>query len=471
MSIYKQYFEKNTGREFPIYGYSPPPNGQWQIDDTVFYTEDFRTVEKYAEYKDCGFTVLFLQHTALYKGDGWAQSETKMAFDNALKAGLKKIILVDDRIFRLSLIPDGIIGEGKPFVSEDELDAFIRNCIADYKDQEGFYGVQLRDEPFYPYLKTVGQLYRSMKRVDSRIFVHCNLNPLIIPSLNYQICPPGKNMIDAYEKYLTTFLDETGADHVMMDTYPFFKNTEKINVGRYYFAGLECVARVCKRKGVEMHIVVQSFGMTVKGKRRHVLPSERQMQYQKNVLIGFGVKQYSYFTYWTKQMNRSDGEFFPNGEAMMNRQGEKTKMWYRVQKINKELTELAPLLWEFDYRANAFFANKPFCIQPTFLEMARGGKLSQVKDVQVDRDVVLVTEQYDKKKKQYMYCVTNVTDPIAYAKKYQWEKQVTTLQFDEKYGVADIYHKGKWRKVALENGKLTLSLYSGDGVIILPYKE
>ena len=193
-----------------------------------------------------------------------------------------------------------------------------------------------------------------------------------------------------------------------MDTYPFFKNTEKINVGRYYFAGLECIARVCKKKGVEMHIVVQSFGMTVRNKRRHVLPSERQMQYQKNVLIGFGVKQYSYFTYWTKQMNRSDGEFFPNGEAMMNRQGEKTKMWYRVQKINKELTELAPLLWEFDYRANAFFANKPFCIQPTFLEMARGGKLSQVKDVQVDRDVVLVTEQYDKKKKQYMYCVTNL---------------------------------------------------------------
>ena len=83
MSIYKQYFEKNAGREFPIYGYSPPPNGQWQIDDTIFHTEDFRTVEKYQEYKDCGFTVLFLQHTALYKGDGWEQSETKMAFDNA----------------------------------------------------------------------------------------------------------------------------------------------------------------------------------------------------------------------------------------------------------------------------------------------------------------------------------------------------------------------------------------------------
>ena len=220
-----------------------------------------------------------------------------------------------------------------------------------------------------------------------------------------------------------------------------------------------------------MHIVMQSFGMKVRNKQRHVLPSERQMQYQKNVLIAFGVKQYSYFTYWTKQMNRKNGEMFPDGQAIINRQGEKTRMYRPVQKINNELTALAPLLWDFKYCANAFFVKAPFCTGTTFLEMVRGGKLSQIKDVQVDKEVVLVTEQYDKKKKQYMYCVTNVTDPIAYAKKYQWEKQVTTLQFDEKYGVADIYHKGKWRKVALENGKLTLSLYSGDGVIVLPYKE
>ena len=70
-----------------------------------------------------------------------------------------------------------------------------------------------------------------------------------------------------------------------------------------------------------------------------------------------------------------------------------------------------------------------------------------------------------------MYCVTNVTDPICYAKRYKKENQVTVLTFDEKYNVADVYSKGKWTKVALEDNKLTLALYSGDGVIILPYKE
>ena len=471
MSVYKQYFEKNTGREFPIYGYSPPPQGEWWLDDTVFTTEDFRTVEKYKEYKDCGFNVLFLQHSALYKGEGWENSETKMAFDNALAAGIEKIILVDDRIFQLSLIPEGIIGDGKKFATEKELEDFVRNCIQDYKEQKGFYGIQLRDEPFYPYLKTIGQLYRAVRKVDPKIFVHCNPNPLIIPSLAYQICPPGPNLIENYEHYLSMFLEETGTDHVMMDIYPFTKARDRINVGRYYFAGLECVARVCKKYGVEMHIVLQAFGMLAREKRHHRFPSERQMQYQKNVLIGFGVRQYSYFTYWTKQMNRTDGEHFPDGEAMMDRSGNKTRMWRHVQKINKEVTALAPLLWEFNYCTNAFFVNKPFCVQPTFLEMARGGKLSQIKDVQVDRDVVLVTEQYDKKKKQYMYCVTNVTDPICYAKRYKKENQVTVLTFDEKYNVADVYSKGKWTKVALEDNKLTLALYSGDGVIILPYKE
>ena len=36
MGVYKKYFEENLGREFPIYGYSPPPQGEWWIDDTVF---------------------------------------------------------------------------------------------------------------------------------------------------------------------------------------------------------------------------------------------------------------------------------------------------------------------------------------------------------------------------------------------------------------------------------------------------
>ncbi len=469
MSVYKKYFEENVGRKFPIYGYSPPPNGQWQIDDTIFTTEDFRTVEKYKEYCECGFNVLFLQSTAPYNGEGWENSETKTVIERALEAGIEKVILIDTRIFNLSLIEEGLVGEGKKFATEADLDDFIRNCIKDYRHQKGFYGIQLRDEPFWPYLKTVGEIFRSVARVDKSIFVHCNLNPMHGASLTYRICPPGQDLISSYEKYLSMFLEETGTDHLMMDTYPFHKSPDRSPMGKFYFAGLECVARVCKRYGVEMHIVMQSFGMDVRGKHYHHLPSERQMQYQKNVLMAFGVKQYSYFTYWTKQMNRTDGEMFPDGKALMNRRGEKTRMYYHVQKINKEIKALSPLLSCFDYCANAFFFHVPFRVNPTFLEMVRGGALSQVADVQTDKETVLVTEQYDKEKGQYMHCIVNVAEPKVYTKIYGKEKQRTQLTFDKKYNVVDVYKNKTWSTVALTNGEFTVELSPGEGVMVLPY--
>lgn len=471
MSVYKQYLEENQGRVFDIYGYSPPPQGEWWIDDTVYTTADFRTEEKYREYLDCGFNVLFMQRTAAYNGEDWATCETKRTMETAVKAGVKKIIIVDERIFALSQEKDGLIGEGKKFASEQELDDFIRDCIKEYKHQEGFYGVQLMDEPFHPRLKAVGQVFRALRRVDDSIFIHCNLNPLITPSLAYQICPPGKNLIDCYENYLSMFVEESGSDYIMMDTYPFHKSPDKSHIDRYYFSGLECVARVCKKYGKEMHIVMQSFGMNTRNKVYHVLPNEQRLQYQKNVLICFGVKEFAYFTYWTKQMNRSNGEMFPDGKAMMTRNGEKTKTWYHVQKINKELATLAPLLLNFEYCTNAFFLKTPFCTTPTFLETTRGGELSQVKSVENDREIVLVSELYDKAKDQYMICAMNPTDPERYRKKHKKEKQLTVLTFDEKYNAADVYQNGKWKTAALEDGKLSIYLNSGDGAIILPYKE
>ena len=128
-------------------------------------------------------------------------------------------------------------------------------------------------------------------------------------------------------------------------------------------------------------------------------------------------------------------------------------------------------MWNFEYCTNAFFVKIPFCTSPTYLEIIRGGELSQVTNVDTDKDVVLVTELYDKKKKQYMYCAVNTTDLQRYKKKYKNEKQNTVLTFNENYNVADVYQNGKWKTVALENGKLTVSLYSYDGIIILPYKE
>jgi hypothetical protein len=162
---------------------------------------------------------------------------------------------------------------------------------------------------------------------------------------------------------------------------------------------------------------------------------------------------------------------FIDGKAMMTRHGEKTKGYYNVQKLNNEITKLAPLFCDFKYQANAFFSTPPLFTKPTFLDLVRGGELSQVESVEVDKETVLITEQFDKKRGQYMYYAINVADPKIYRKHYKQEKQIIELKFNEKYTVADIYFKEKWQTVKLENNKLKIELYSGDGIIILPYKE
>ncbi|MBR3864645.1 MAG: hypothetical protein IKJ19_06015 [Clostridia bacterium] len=471
MAVYKKYFSENRDKKFPIYAYSPPPQGYYWIDDVIYPTDDFRTVERYKEYKECGFNLLFMQRTAAYNGEEWETSETKRAMQNAVEAGIEKIIIVDERIFALSMEKNGLIGENKKFATESELDEFLKDCIKDYKNEKGFYGVQLMDEPFHPLLEAIGEIFKAFKRIDEKIFVHCNLNPLILPTLAFRICPKGKNLHDAYEKYLNMFINKTGADYIMVDCYPYYKSPDKSNIGKYYFACLEIIAKVCKERKVEMHMVMQSFAMNIGKKPYHMMPNKRVFEFQKNVLLGFGVKEFSYFTYWTKQANKKSGEMFIDGKAMMTRHGEKTKGYYNVQKLNAEITKLAPLLCDFEYQANAFFSTPPLFTKPTFLDLVKGGELSQVEDVEVDKETLLISELFDKKRGQYMYYATNVADPKHYCKKYKTEKQFTQVTFNEKYTVADLYFKGKWQTIKLEKGKLKIELHSGDGIIILPYKE
>jgi hypothetical protein len=53
-----------------------------------------------------------------------------------------------------------------------------------------------------------------------------------------------------------------------------------------------------------------------------------------------------------------------------------------------------------------------------------------------------------------MYCATNISDPKRYRRQYGNEKQTTEIAFNDKYNVADVYFKGKWKTVKLQDGKL-----------------
>ncbi len=467
MAIYEKYYEKYNDLKFGLYGYSPPNDGSYTVDGEMRSTgEDYRTVERYKEYKDCGFNILLMQFTARYCGEEWESSDAKMVMDKALEAGLKKAIIVDKRIYDLCEIKHGLVGEGKKFAVEGELDEYLRECIRPYKDHPIFYGIQLLDEPKNDQLVTIGQIYRSLKRIDNEIFLQCNLLPLCGVANGEVFFAYGSDYIENFRTYLELYLDETAADYIMYDSYPIAEQFWESYLGRTYIKALQIASDVCKQRGVKFYFVAQTFGMTNKGYYTHTMPNEAQIRWQINLLMSFGVKQIAYFTYWTKQTNNTKGELFHDGQAMMTRDGKRTETWYTMQTLHQEMQKLAPVILNFEYVSDRYFLKTPFKSHPLYIGYTGRGKLHGV-TAETDQEVVFINELKDKANGHTMYAIINTTDPT-YAHLFE-EPQKTTVTFEKYYTKVDVFENGEWKTVDLVDKKYTAYLRPGYAQFLLPY--
>lgn len=467
----------DSNLKFDFYGYSSYSDGTWSIDNVKYSAgEDFRTLERIQEYADTGMTIFFPQHAALYWGQDWETSETKKALDMAVQAGIQKTIINDSRIQSLSRVNGGIVGEGKQFATTDELDALIAEYMTPYRDHEGFYGLMLGDEPFYQMAEAYGEVYKSVKRVCPECFVQYNLNPITagtnpemadlrFPKLNEEEASACETDVDVlvarYRKYLRLFLDSTGANYIQYDQYPLKKVKE---IDEYYILGLQVVAELAKEYDIEFYFVSQTYGQT-DGIQNPRMLDMQDLYWINNMLVGFGVKTISYFTYWTKSDNNT--ESFIDGNSFITWYGEKTDIYYWMKQIMEEEQKLAPTILNFDYVSSKIYRNSPTVFDASHtMNTIETPDFTAVKDVVINKEVALVTELYDSEKQNYMYMVQNVIDPD-----YKGSKafQTVELTFDSQYQYAVVFVKGERSLVRLNEGKLIIKQKAGDATYVIPY--
>ena len=420
-------------------------------------------------------TIYFPQNMAFVEpgmAENWENSEPKRLLDICAEIGLK-VILIDQRFYGLSdhRFTDGLIGAGKKYASEAALDATVRTAMSLYMDHPAFYGVALDDEPNYNQHVAYGELYRSIKRVCPKAFVQCNLLPMTqnlsdsqFPTLTAEEkAGLSENEIRhaRYKKYLTAFIDACQMDYVMFDQYPM--GTEFIY--KTYIAALQVAAEVCKERGIDLYAVTQTFQMS--GLRAI---DEADAHWLNNILVGFGVKQIAYYTYWTKP-NQNNDEGIVDGTSFIDNYGNKTQLYYVMQEIMSQNQAFAPTVLEFDYSTSQVLTGKHVCTK-TFLsdgghdnhlyDVLQGNAFAKLQNVSVAHDIALVTELTNSKTGQYMYMVQNASDPdcncfdIGCWKDYG-DPQTVTLTFDSSVTEVTVYEKGVARTVALENGVLTLT--------------
>ncbi len=468
----------NSTLQFEFYAYRGPTDGKWTENGVQLSAgEDFRTVARYKEYKDAGMTINFPQGSGVYLGEAWETSKAKMVMDRGLEAGLEKTILTDQRIADLSGMTGSLIGEGKRFATEAELDETIRGYMAPYRNHPAFYGVVLADEPHWYQFEAYGEVYKSVKRVCPEAFIQCNLFPIIkstnaawYPELTEEeaagLTTNDEIRVAKYQKYFEMFLDATGADYIMYDQYPM----NDTHIYEVYIQGLQAASAIAKERGVDFYMTTQTMRM-VQNLQLEKPDEQRFMQandayWLNNMLVGFGVKQIAYFTYWTNPTNTASTRFDDNG-SFINRDGTKTALYTIMQKIMKEEQKLAPTILNYEYQTSNFYKNETNCVYSTaHIDQAlEGEEFKKVEGVTIDKEIALATELYDENKDLYMYMFQNVVDPLnksAY--------QEITVDFTDDCTHAVLFEKGNRRVVELEEGgKLTMGHNPGHATYVIPF--
>lgn len=479
--------------QFGYYGYNSAYNGTYKIDGSVYNVgENFLTAEQFKLYKDCGFTYFYPgsvlkveAENAAYPGireESWGR--VKGYIDLLVESGLDKTYLYDEGLSWLGLKSNrSLIGEGNEyeFHSEEELDAKVYDMVKMYADYPGIWGITMADEPKYEWVESYADLYKSINRVNEKyglnIHIQYNLNPLVTNSDNvfdnYYPHVEGtdtrtfENCFIRYKKYITDFMDAMQPDFIQYDQYPLRVRNGKEYVQQEYIPCLQYVAGVARDRNIDFHCVTETFEMKNDGVVTTRKINEKEAKWLNNILVGFGVNEISYFTYYTQNENTTEGESFLDGSSFVNYYGQTTEIYDFMKKIMADNQKFAPTVLNFDYQASKVINQTPMnYANDHIVYVDNSATFVKLKDVSVDKECALITELHDKENDRYMYMLMNIVDPAIQGSKVY---ETITADFGSEYKYAVSYRDGESVLYKLENGKMSIKAAPGEASFIIPF--
>ncbi len=374
----------------------------------------------------------------------WETSRAKRVFDLCQQVGLK-VLFTDDWLLQVSNISEEYWPDDK-FNSTYGDDAALANTVktkmAPYIDHPAFYGVILTDEPRdTSSAERFGRLYKAIQTAYPGTYVHSNL----LPGMD--------------NEYYSAYIDAMGSDYVMFDQYPLYTT----HIYRQYIADIQRIAELCKDKGVDMQVVTQTAKM-ISGTVPNRDLDEKDLYWLNNMLVGFGVKEIYYYTYYTRT-NTTD-EQYADGYSFIDNNGEKTHVYDAMQKITAEMQLLAPYILHYDYNASAVYQGNELSLdvcKHTHYSGIVNGSFQKISGVSVDNDRALVTELTNGAG-GYMYMVQNVADPECACAGTRTQKATITFSSDVK--TITVFTNGVPEKVTLTGNTYTVTQTAGQAVYI-----
>lgn len=454
-----------------FYGYNSPTSGRYYVDDEVYSLgEDYRTVKRYKEYKNTGFNILLLQHENSYKGEDFNHSACKKCMDAGYKAGLDKIIVSDSRLKDLCC-EKKLIGENCLFKTEEEFFEYLKNCVKPYINHPAFYGVQLFDEPSFDKLDSYAKVFAALKKLYPKMQMQCNLMNLCVPSI---LAENPSDPVKDYENYLNYFIDKSGIDYLLTDEYPFRRNN---TISNYSIPTYQILAKVCKERKVELRLVFQSFSQQGSVIENGIMEggiawrrvTEKDMYWQLNAGMGFGCREFSFFTYFAKPFLSFKGKRCVtdgvDGASFINYDGSKTKLYRYTKRIISEIKRFEKVLIKYDYNDVYFFFEEGKTAKD--FEQTEKALISENAcpiNVKILKGVAMVTESFAEDGSR-LYMVQNIRNT---AEQFMYKEKASYVEINLGNFVnsAKYYFRGEEIFLIAEKGVIKRKMDCGDALFI-----
>ena len=436
----KEFYKK--GKPIDVFAFYGPCDGKYDDGSPMGDGTDFRTKERYIEYKNCGFDILLMEDEAVYNGEPFETSKVKEIMDICFEIGLKVIVL-DRRIYYLAV--KGFWGreiDGFTVNSVQDLHALVAFYMKDYSKHPAFYGVYIMDEPSADILDRASTVVGAIKAVDKKFYVHiCHTIQGATYSLN-----------DEFIKR-DNWSDLTWDDYLFL----FYEKPSHPVLARGFHLYMEKIKRLTQKHGIGFTAVtLQAFGGEtyngVSGIGWRAV-DDYDLRYQVYASLLYYPNKLVWFHYWASRHNVKRLK----EKTIINEFGEKV-MYDQVKALNAEIKALSSVMSNFDFNGVNIFRDKKensyyFLNEITFV--LRDMKVEKVKGA------VIISEGVDKSNNRTGYLIHNSTDPV------KRKKSTVHLSFGNCKEII-VYVKGVPQKISLVNGKFVLKLPCADGVFIIP---
>lgn len=406
---------------------TPPPADIYQNNPSYQTEEHFRNI------KDCGFT----HGISIYENNF---DTVRTALDLSQKAGLmyypgyinlSHIINSSDPEYKLS---DGDRASLKSFVDE-------------FADHPAFAGIYAVDEPKkdrWHNLKQASDYIHSLpgrQDVDMMVSHHA---PHADPAATGTTEERNRDLY-------TSYIDAFDPPYLCYDAYPLMYDLygDPI-INQNWLDNAQTMAEI----GQEYGLPIYYFLLTLGHLSYRTPDNYRDMAWQSNLSLAYGVRGALVFTYWTPMAGDSTYTY-----GLVDREGNRTPVWYATQQVIEEYEPMNDVYMSFDWtgtmlvEADADYPNSAFGNVTNRLQ-----EHDRIGSVRCAEDTVIGTFADADGRDGFM--VVNYSDP------YYAKSNAVRVKFNEVQYVS-VWRKGVQRVVRLKGGVYETTLGSGEGEFII----